>query len=88
MMKKIHKVLSARGTKPWIHWVRDGLNATNIKMLHVSEIEPISKYLEKNFMGGFKFSYLNYVKDKTDNLLDERGEFAQCSGYSIDNTVN
>jgi len=49
-------------------------------MLHVSEIEPISKYLEKNFMGGFKFSYLNYVKDKTDNLLDEKGEFAQCSG--------
>ena len=53
---------------------------TNIKMLHVSEIEPINKYLEKNFMGGFKFSYLNYVKDKTDNLLDEKGEFAQCSG--------
>lgn len=39
-------------------------------------------------MGGFKFSYLNYVKDKTDNLLDEKGEFAQCSGQSIDNTVN
>jgi len=32
---------SQNGTKPWVHFIRDGLNFTDIKMLKIREIEPI-----------------------------------------------
>jgi hypothetical protein len=58
-MKKVHNVLYRNKTKPWLTWIRDGINSTNISMLQLREIDPIQKYMEEKFMGGFKFSYLN-----------------------------
>jgi len=79
-MKNVLRYTNKEGTKPWIHFIRDGLNFTDIKMLKTREIEPIQNFIQDVFKKGFKFSYLNYIKDKTDVLIDAKGETIPKTG--------